>query len=91
MDQVFRLDIEENPDHDETEGIILHGDGDEELIQGEGGGSGEAGTSTGPVVIVIDEQIVAESEKEIRESVRKEIDEALNAQVEDMNVTDLDI
>ena len=36
MDQVFRLDIEENPDHDETEDIILHGDGDEELIQGEG-------------------------------------------------------
>ena len=34
---------------------------------------------------------MAESEKEIRESVRKEIDEALNAQVEDMNVTDLDI
>ena len=34
---------------------------------------------------------MAESEKEIRKSVRKEIDEALNAQVEDMNVTDLDI
>ena len=75
MDQVFRLDDdEENPDDDETKDIILDDDGDKELIQG-GGNSGEAGTSTGPVVIVIDDeqQIVSENEEEIRESLRREI------------------
>ena len=93
MDEVFRLeDDEENPDDNETEDIILDDDGDEELKQ-VAGNSGEAGTSMGPVVIVIDneQQIVAESEEDICESVRREIDEALNAQVEDVNVIDLDI
>ena len=93
MDEVFRLeDDEENPDGNETEDIILDDDGDEELKQ-VAGNSGEAGTSMGPVVIVIDneQQIVAESEEDICESVRREIDEALNAQVEDVNVIDLDI
>ena len=37
------------------------------------------------------QQIVVESEEEIWESVQREIDEALNAQVEDVNVMDLDI
>lgn len=63
MEQEFCLENdEENPD-DETKDIIFYDDGDEELIQG-GGISGEAGTSTGPVVIVIDDeqQINAESE-----------------------------
>ena len=33
---------------------------------------------------------MAESEEEIQESVRSKINEALNAQVEDVNVMDLD-
>ena len=33
---------------------------------------------------------MAESEEEIQESVRRKINEALNAQVEDVNVMDLD-
>lgn len=64
MEQEFCLENdEENPDDDETKDIIFYDDGDEELIQG-GGISGKAGTSTGPVVIVIDDeqQINAESE-----------------------------
>ena len=92
MDQVFRIeDDEQNPDDDETKDV-LDNDGDEELIQG-GRNSGEAGTSTELIVIAIDneQQLVAESEEEIRESVRKEINEALNAHVEDGNVKDLDI
>ena len=62
------------------------------MIQGRGN-SGQAGTSTGPVVIVIDnkQQIVVASEEEIRESVRWEIDETLNAQIEDLIIMDLDI
>ena len=38
-----------------------------------------------------EQQIVAESEKETRESLPREIHEALNAQVEDVTVMDLDI
>ena len=67
MDQVFRLeDAEENPDDDKTKDIILDDHGDEELIGK--GNSGEAATSTGPVVIVIEnkQHIVAE----IRENSR---------------------
>ena len=92
LDQVFRIeDDEQNPDDDETKDV-LDNDGDKELIQG-GGNSGEVGTSTELIVIAIDneQQLVAESEEEIRESVRKEINEALNAHVEDGNVMDLDI
>ena len=92
LDQVFRIeDDEQNPDDDETKDV-LDNDCDEELIQG-GGNSGEVGTSTELIVIAIDneQQLVAESEEEIRESVRKEINEALNAHVEDGNVMDLDI
>ena len=38
MDQVFRLECdEENPDDDETKDIIFDDDGDEELIQGDAG------------------------------------------------------
>ena len=82
MDQMFSLeDDEENPDDDKTKDG--HGDddgedgdgddGDDELIQS-GVNSGEAGTSMGPVTIVIDDeqQIVAESEQEIQESVQRE-------------------
>ena len=43
------------------------------------------------MVINDKQQIVVESEEEIWESVQREIDEALNAQVEDVNVMDLDI
>ena len=62
IDQVFRLEVdEENPDDVETKDIILDDDGDEELIQGTGN-SGEGGTSKGPAIIVIDDeqQIVAD-------------------------------
>ena len=38
-----------------------------------------------------EQQIVAESEVEIWESVPREIDEAFHAQVEDENVMDVDI
>ena len=83
MDQMFSLeDDEENPDDDDKtkdgqgddDGEDGDGDdGDEGLIQG-GGNSGEAGTSMGPVAIVIDgeQQIVAESEQEIQETVQRE-------------------
>ena len=66
--------------------------GYEELIQG-GGNCPEAGLPMGPIVIVVDneQQIVAESEEEAQESMRREINEALNAQIEDVNVMDLDI
>ena len=54
MNQMFHLeDHEENPDDNETEDIILNGDGDEELIQG-GGNRGKAGTPMWLVTIVID-------------------------------------
>ena len=43
------------------------------------------------MVINDKQQIVVESEEEIWESVQREIDEALNAQVEDVNLMDLDI
>ena len=43
------------------------------------------------MVINDKQQVVLEIEEEIWESVQKEIDEALNAQVEDVNVMDLDI
>ena len=43
------------------------------------------------MVINDKQQIVVESEEEIWESVQRELDEALNAQVEDVNVMDLDI
>ena len=45
----------------------------------------------GPVVIVIDDEQQVVAEEEIWESVRREIDKALNTQVEDANVMDLDI
>ena len=54
MDQVFCLEDEENPE-EETKDINLDDDGDEGLMQG-GGNSGEAWTSTKPVVIVIDDE-----------------------------------
>lgn len=43
------------------------------------------------MVINDKQQVVLEIEEEIWESVQKEIDEALNAQVEDVNLMDLDI
>ena len=55
MDQVFCLEDEENPE-EETKDINLD-DGDEGLMQG-GGNSGEAWTSTKPVVVIDDEQAV---------------------------------
>lgn len=68
----------------------LDDDVDKELRQGVGNSS-KAGRSTGPVVIVIgdEQQIVAISK--IRESVRRERDEELNALDEDVNAMDLDI
>ena len=43
------------------------------------------------MVINDKQQVVLEIEEEIWESVQEEIDEALNAQVEDVNLMDLDI